>query len=262
VYANLSNAGGLTVDSANNTVRLVNLTGHKLISGYPEGRRMWLHTKWLNGSGQVVREDGTYGPIDTIIAGQHVQVQTILDLAGTNTKIYEVQMAMTKEWASQLLGMGYSPSLVLSFDRTTGQANYTLGDLAAQAPNSGYVTFHFALNNAVAKDNRIPPYGMSYDMARERNALPVPPDQYGNPGPGGAYDYFDTVQLSPPAGAVTATIELLYQPVSWEYIQFVAFANNRTDPFLANVGVNLLDAWLNTGMATPAVMASATWVKP
>lgn len=262
VYANLSNAAALAVDNNTNTLRVINLTGHKLISGYPEGRRMWLNMKWYDGGGTLLREDGQYGAITAVIGGQNVQVQTLLDLSGTNTRIYEIQMAMSQEWASQLLGMGYSPSLVLSFDRNSGQPNYTLGDLAHQAPGTSYMTFHFALNNTVAHDNRIPPYGMSYDVARERNALPVPETQFGNPGPGGAYQYWDTVPLNPPPAATTATITLYYQPTSWEYIQFVSFANNRTDPFLANVGINLLDAWLNTGMATPAVMATTTWVKP
>ena len=45
-------------------------------------------------------------------------------------------------------------------------------------------TFHFAMNNHVARDNRIPPYGMSYDIAKKRNALPVPATQYGDPGEG------------------------------------------------------------------------------
>jgi hypothetical protein len=36
---NLENAATLSV--IGNTVRVVNLTGHKLISGYPEGRRTW-----------------------------------------------------------------------------------------------------------------------------------------------------------------------------------------------------------------------------
>lgn len=262
VYDTLRAAVSLQVDAAAATVRVTNLTGHKLISGYPEGRRMWLDVKWLNGAGQIIREDGKYGVIATDILGYHLQVQTILDLAGTNTRIYETQMAMTQEWANQLIGFGYSPSLVLSYDRGTGLPDYTLGDLAAQPPGTHHVTFHFVLNNLVAKDNRIPTYGMSYDEAKTRNALPVPADQFGNPGAGNAYQYWDTVQLTPPAGAVTATIDLLYQPTSWEYIQFVTLANDRTDPFLATVGIDLLDAWLNTGMATPAVMASATWVKP
>ncbi|NIR00386.1 MAG: hypothetical protein GTN78_09330, partial [Gemmatimonadales bacterium] len=114
-------------------------------------------------------------------------------------------------------------------------------------------------NNYVAKDNRIPPYGMSYDEARVRNALPVPADQYGNPGPGGTYNYWDNVILSPPPGAAYAAIDLLYQPTSWEYIQFLYLANDGQNAFLANEGAYMLEAWLNTGMAAPYVMTSATW---
>jgi hypothetical protein len=134
--------------------------------------------------------------------------------------------------------------------------------VAAQAAGTAHESFHFVLNNTVVKDNRIPPYGMSYDVARVRNALPVPADQYGNPGPGGAYNYFDVVALNPPSGAQYATIELLYQPTSWEYIQFLYLANNGQNSFLADEGSNMLEAWLNTGMAEPYVMASATWGTP
>jgi hypothetical protein len=70
------------------------------------------------------------------------------------------------------------------------------------------------------------------------------------------------VTLTPPTGATYATIELLYQPTSWEYIQFLYLANNRQNTFLANEGVNMLDAWLNNGMAAPYVMASTTWGSP
>jgi hypothetical protein len=111
----------------------------------------------------------------------------------------------------------------------------------------------------VAKDNRIPPYGMTYDEARRRNALPVPAAQYGSPAAGGTYNYWDEVALNPPAGAVYATIDLLYQPTSWEYVQFLYLANNGQNAFLADEGVNLLNAWLNTGMAEPFIMASTTW---
>jgi hypothetical protein len=60
----------------------------------------------------------------------------------------------------------------------------------------------------------------------------------------------------------------MYQPTSWEYIQFLYLANNGTDPaqggnaFLGEEGVNMLDAWLSTGMAEPYVMASTTWGTP
>ena len=100
---------------------------------------------------------------------------------------------------------------------------------------------------------------MDYETARLRNALPVPASQYGG-GPGKTYNYFDLVTLNPPQGATNATIELLYQPTSWEYIQFLNLANNQpAGSFLENEGAYMLDAWLNTAMADPYVMASATW---
>ena len=243
-----------------NTLKVTNLTGHKLISGYPEGRRMWLNIKWYDPANALLREDGRYADLSVSGMTGISTVKTILDLADPNTKIYEAHYGMTQEWAAQLRTLGYPASLPLSFDRVTGAVNYTLGELAAQTPGTQHETFHFVLNNTVAKDNRIPPYGFAYEEARKRNALPEPATQYGSPSStDGAYNYWDSVALNPPAGAYYATIDLLYQSTSWEYIRFLHLANNRSVAFLANEGVNLLDAWLNTGMAAPVVMASATW---
>jgi hypothetical protein len=241
------------------TLKVTNLTGHKLISGYPEGRRMWLNIKWYDADGNLLREDGKYGAIDTIINGVNVKVKSLIDLNDPNTKIYEAHYGMTQEWANQLLSLGYSPDVPLGFDRVNGIVEYTLGDLAAQAPGTDHETFHFVLNNTVMKDNRIPPYGMEYEEARKRNALPVPASQYGGPTGSGTYEYWDTVTLNPPVGATYADINLMYQPTSWEYVQFLYLANDKSIDFLAAEGDNLLDAWLNTGMAEPAVMASSTW---
>ena len=256
--SNLTQAAKLAVSG--NTLKVTNLTGHKLISGYPEGRRMWLNVKWYNSTGTLLREDGAYGPITVTLDGAQRQVNTLLDLKGTNTRIYEVHGAMTQKWAKQLLAMGQPASLPLSFDRVTGQVDFTLGDLAEdlQARNY-YETFHFVLNNHVAMDNRIPPYGMKYAEAKKRNALPVPYCQFGCPSSSGTYQYFDTLKLSPPKGSRSATITLMYQPTSWEYIQFLYLANKRSNPTLAQEGVNLMDAWLNTGMAEPYPMGTVNW---
>ncbi len=267
-------AEAATLVVTGNTLKVVNHTGHKLISGYPEGRRMWLHITWYDQSGNVVREDGKYGPLVdgagnpvTVInpaSGQPVQVESILDLYDANTKIYEAHYGLTQEWASQLVSLGYPAGLALSYDRYTGAPDYTLGQLAGSAPGTTHESFHFVVNNTVVKDNRIPTYGMSYEQARKRNALPVPANQYGG-SPGGTYRYWDEIPLIPPAAtAVYAAIELLYQPTSWEYIQFLYLGNNGQNPFLADEGVNMLDAWLNAGdatvrMARPYVMASTVW---
>ncbi|HSE99230.1 MAG TPA: hypothetical protein VLD57_13255, partial [Blastocatellia bacterium] len=58
------------------------------------------------------------------------------------------------------------------------------------------------------------------------------------------------------------TVDLLYQPTSWEYVQFLYLANSRGNAFLANEGAYLLEAWLNTGMAAPYTLASAIWGTP
>ena len=41
-------------------VRITNWSGHKLPTGYPEGRRMWLNVKFLNVSGTLIEEHGQY----------------------------------------------------------------------------------------------------------------------------------------------------------------------------------------------------------
>jgi hypothetical protein len=243
-----------------NKVRIVNLTGHKLITGYPEGRRMWLNIRWYDSSGNLVREDGKYDWMGVNLPGYGtLNVKSILDLNGTDTRIYEAHYAMTKTWAQQLIAFGYPDSLPLAYDRITGSVKLTLGQLA-QGSADYADTFHFVLNNHVSKDNRIPPYGMRYEEARKRNVLPVPLDLY--LGSDGTYRHWDELTLNPPTGAVYAEIRLLYQPTSWEYIQFLYLANTRGNPFLASEGEKLLQTWLNTGMAEPYVMASATWGTP
>jgi hypothetical protein len=260
----LNMASSLVVNE--NTLTVTNLTGHKLITGYPEGRRMWLNIKWYDSNNKIIREDGEYGSIGISIAnpagGPDIQIESILDLHDPNTKIYEAHYGMTQEWAAQLMQVNgdYYGSIILDYDRYTGALGLTIAELAQASLGTEYETFHFVLNNTVIKDNRIPPYGMNYEEARKRNALPVPADQYGNPDPAGSYNHWDEVTLNPPPGAETATVEMLYQPTSWEYIQFLYLGNNKQNAFLANEGDYMLEAWLNTGMAAPHVMASAVWI--
>lgn len=222
---------------------------------------MWLRLRWRDAPGNLLREDGAYGPRTVTLQGQPLVVQTLADLHAPNTRLYEAVYGMTQEWANQLLTLGWQPSLPLAYDRDTSAVTLTLGQLAAQSPGTAQPTFHFVLNNVVTGDTRIPPYGLGYDAARARNLLPVPATQYGAPGPGNVYRYWDELPLQPPAGATRAEIELLYQGTSWEYVQFLHLANNRADPFLASTGQDMLDAWHATGMAAPETMATARWCR-
>ena len=253
----LQSAASLQVDD--DVLIVTNLTGHKLLSGYPEGRRLWVHVTWRDGGGAVLREDGAYGPLAVTIDGQPALVDTLLDPGGEHTHIFGAHYGMTQEWAALLVSLGWPTSLALEYDRETGAPSFTLGDLMAMAPGSAHDTFHFVLNDTVLEDHRIPPYGMRYDDAQARNILPVPETQYGDPGPGGVYEHRAELALVPPAGAVEADIELLYQSTSWEYVQFLHEANDGSVAFLADTGSDLLDGWLATGMAAPVVVASTTW---
>ncbi|MCW9004572.1 MAG: cytochrome c family protein, partial [Gammaproteobacteria bacterium] len=265
---NLEKAAALSLQ--NNTLKVINLTGHKLISGYPEGRRMWLNIIWRDSNNNIIREDGQYGTMTvnmdinndgSINAGD--TVETLLNPNDSNSKVYEVHGAITQEWASKLIAVSSSyANIPIAYDRVTGAVTHTIGNIAAQAAGSYHETFHFVLNNKVVKDNRIPPYGMNYDESVRRNIIPVPASQYGNPVSGGVFNYWDEFQLNPPTNATSADINLMYQPTSWEYIQFLYLGNNGSVSFLANEGANLLDAWLNTGMASPHIMASISWTPP
>ncbi|MDH3924200.1 MAG: hypothetical protein OET41_06290 [Xanthomonadales bacterium] len=285
--AHLQQSASLQIEG--DVLKVINLTGHKLITGYPEGRRMWLNIKWYDNQEQLVREDGAYGPlvdsadqpvmIENPAGGPDVQVESIMDLHDPNTRIYEAHYAITSEWAATLLATGKPADFALSYDRYTGEESMVLGDLASQGAGSFQESFHFALNNAVSFDNRIPPYGMAYDESKKRNVLPQPEDQYGAPGSGGVYQHWDQLDLRElkPDGAVSARINLLYQGTSWEYIQFLKEANEGTEPteggneFLGDEGENMLNTWINAEvpaamevagdhkMVPPVLMASINW---
>jgi hypothetical protein len=285
--SHLTQAG--TLDVNGDLVRITNMTGHKLISGYPEGRRMWLNIKWFDASGveMTADETGAWGELPTTatnpVDGSTFIPKSIVNLEDARLKVYEVHPAMTREWAQVLLSVDaqrWGPK-DLGFDRITGASVGTISDLANGTipghENAAYhETFHFALNNHVAFDNRIPPYRMSYDEAKKRNSLPVPDFQYGNPGAGGVYQHWDEFNIAAiaPAGAVSANLTLYYQGTSWEYVQFLNNAvilatdpptPGEVTPFLADEGKNFLDAWVNAvdangnTMVPPHVMATATW---
>lgn len=276
--AHLSSAASLTavqpMGSPQLDVRVTNLTSHKLISGYPEGRRMWLQLKWYDGpggTGNLIAENGAYGPIGNVVQdldGDSFDVESIIN--PSTTRVYEAEPAMTQDWAAALISLGYDPDMVLTYDRDTNTVEHTLGELAGEPAGEKYHTFHFVLNNAVYSDNRIPPYQMDYATAYARNAVPIPQTQYGDPttgGNGGVYNYWDDVPYTIPGGAQSVTVRLLYQVTSWEYIQFVWQQNHGSDipddpplgdPFLGLEGIRMLDAWLNAGMSAPYEMQATT----
>ena len=84
----------------------------------------------------------------------------------------------------------------------------------------------------------------------------MPATQFGNPGAGGTYNYWDDRSFAIPTGATRVEVRLYYQQTSWEYVHFLWKNNDGLNTFLGAEGRNLLDAWLNTGMAAPLQLAT------
>jgi len=77
-------------------VRLVNETGHKLPTGYPEGRRMWLNVEFRDSALNVLAERGEY---DSATA----------ELTTSDTKVYEAMLGPDAIIA-KLAGLPEQPS--------------------------------------------------------------------------------------------------------------------------------------------------------
>lgn len=181
------------------SVRIINETGHKLPTGYPEGRRMWINVQFFDESMQRIGEFGAYDPASA-------------ELSTSDTKVYQVKLGMD----------------------------------AAVAEMAGLVegeSSHFALNNVVLKDNRIPPRGFANDAYERVQAAPT----------GAAYadgKFWDDTAFRLRADVRSASVSVYYQTASKEFITFLR-DENRTD----DRGQVLYDQWEMTGKSLPVPMA-------
>lgn len=204
---NLRRAGDIVLVSESDTeatVRIVNNTGHKLISGFPEGRRMWLNVRFVDASGVVP-------------AG----------LAGAEVNPYE-ELVIT--------GSGPTQAYVSGGDLVT-----TRDDLVYEAHMSSSLTgedksFHMVLATDRYKDNRIPPKG--FDLAGAASRLSQPrwegadaPDYFTVEEYAGGYD---EVTFPKPPGAAGWVATLYYQTTSKEYVEFLRDEINGTGGTLAS----------------------------
>ena len=89
----------LSMVDDNLNVRLINQTGHKLPTGYPEGRRMWINVQFLNDADMLIQEHGAY---DEVTA----------ELTTTDTKVYEAKIGLDAA-VSALTGIPEGPSFHL-----------------------------------------------------------------------------------------------------------------------------------------------------
>lgn len=169
--------------------RVQNQTGHKLISGYPEGRRMFVNVK-LFAKGDLLHEVNPYDGAAGTLKG--------LDPAFSPSS---PPLGPSESYADDLV---YEAKMQSSL---TGETH----------------TFHFVLATGRAKDNRIPPKGFRVAEAPARMTEPV---QLGAPDPSlfTAAEYaggYDDVAIALPAGGDAVVVSLYYQTTSREYVEFL-----------------------------------------
>jgi len=228
------------------TIRVTNNGGHKLISGFPEGRRMFLNVKFYDAEGVLIGEVNPYAPLVTT---QDANGNDVYVSGGDLTKTHEMLV-----WEAEMSSV----------------------DLTGESK-----TFHFALATDRYKDNRIPPKGFD---TTEINARLVQPRWEGQDAPdyftpeeyAGGYD---DVTIAKPSGTIYWNATLYYQTTSKEYVEFLRDEVNgnattlssptpsgepeayiiQTDPFFANLkgwGNALWDLWLHNGGAEPVEMVT------
>jgi len=102
----MRSASDLEVTRTGSTLnaRIINFSGHKLPTGYPEGRMMWINVKFLDASGGLVAERGRY---DTATA----------TLDGASTKVYEMKSGIDATVAA-LTGRPQGPGFHLALNNT------------------------------------------------------------------------------------------------------------------------------------------------
>jgi hypothetical protein len=176
---------GLECSGGRAALTITNLTGHKLPTGYPEGRRMWINVRFLNGEGKLLSELGQYGARPDTLSGRAVTVPTLLD--PEKTRVYECLPGLSKEQADKY-------------------------------HNPPGASFHFILNDVVTKDNRIPPLGFNNAAFASHLAAPVGAEYADG-------QNWDRIEFPLPPGAAQVEVRLLYQSVSWEYLKFLVEEN-------------------------------------
>ncbi len=100
----LRNASDMTLTQDGDLlhVRVINLSGHKLPTGYPEGRMMWLNVRFYDASDSLVAEHGAY------------DLQTATLNRG-DTKVYETRHGMDRTM-SGLTGLPAGKSFHLALN--------------------------------------------------------------------------------------------------------------------------------------------------
>ncbi len=215
-------------------VRVTNRAGHKLPTGYAEGRRAWLEVR----AGRDLDADGTLDDAELLFRSGAYDSETGYLAHDAQLRTYEVEHGV--------------------YDDATGGCRVHDDE---ERP-----LFHFAVNDCIARDSRIPPRG----FVPTPDTAPVGHDFAELPG--GVLAHWDEALYLMPVAAPRSTVlieaTLWFQSVSGEYVDFLVRHNRSTcdpldagcDPTQPNAGPNRSEKfralWERYGRSAPVALAT------
>ena len=133
-------------------VDVYNKSGHRIPSGYPDGRRFWLSVDVKDQTGQSVYKSGVYDEVNAEL------------MTDDTTPFVRAQ-------SDVINAVNPANNAVMVYERVTGTCTDAGGNAIFPDPTAGVpaaCTPSPALtNNFILFDNRIPPKGLDYAAARE-----------------------------------------------------------------------------------------------
>jgi hypothetical protein len=199
-------------------VKVTNKAGHRMPSGYPDGRRFWINLQVYD-SGQVVYESGHY----------NYETATLY----TDSLMTPFNRALQPNIDS-------SANAVMVYERVTGTCVDELGDPIFPDPTTalpaGCTASPALTNNFILFDNRILPAGFDYAALRDSgvkfyNYDPVDMVPYEDQTRFPAGQNWDVVTYSfdaPPDAVLTARAELYWQTHTREFMEHLKDQDNST----------------------------------
>ncbi len=187
-------------------VKVTNNSGHRVPSGYPDGRRLWINLAVRDETGAVVYESGHYDQnsaqlfTDSTMGGLSRALEPFIDGDSNAVMIYE---------------------------KVTGAC---MGDPVTCAPSVSL------LNDTILFDNRIPPFGFDYAGYSAGGAkfwsydpaTFVPYEDLGRYPDGQNFDIVTYTFSAPETAVLTARAELYWQTHTREFMEHLKNSDTST----------------------------------
>ncbi|HET7832469.1 MAG TPA: hypothetical protein VFK88_05840, partial [Gallionella sp.] len=207
-------------------VKVTNNSGHRIPTGYPDGRRFWLSVAAKDAAGVMAYESGVYDPVQARLSTAtgvpfNRSLSNVIDATAGN-------------------------NAVMVYERVTGTCLDATGAAIFPDPTGGTpaaCTESTALtNNFILFDNRIPPKGFTYQDYRgsgvkfwNYNATTKVPYEQGGPAAakvpqryadGQNWDEVTYRFKAAPGQALTATAEVYWQTHTREFMEHLRDSDN------------------------------------